>query len=45
MLQKTQLGDTILHYAAYNSMKTLMEYLLSNQADPYCLNHVGPLST
>jgi ankyrin repeat protein len=34
------MGDTILHYAAYHSLKKLIEYLLEKGADPYYLNNV-----
>lgn len=35
-----QLGDTLLHYAAYKGLQTLMEYLLEHEADPYQPNNV-----
>ena len=34
------MGDSILHYAAYNSLKTLMEYLLDKGCDPNACNNV-----
>lgn len=35
-----QMGDTIMHYAAYNSLKKLLEYLLDKGCDPNCCNNV-----
>jgi ankyrin repeat protein len=37
------MGDTLLHYAAYKSLRKLAEYLVEHDADPYLANNV-PLS-
>ncbi len=34
------MGDSIMHYAAYNSLKKLLEYLLSKGCDPNACNNV-----
>ena len=34
------MGDTVLHYAAYKSMKKLITYLLQRDANPYIENYV-----
>lgn len=36
-----QMGDTLMHYAAYKSLKKLLQYLLNHAADPYLLNNVA----